>query len=33
MASKGMKHLEDFFWVKEAPLKVLELVNLDHHFH
>ncbi|MBA0696583.1 hypothetical protein Goari_003125 [Gossypium aridum] len=29
MASKAMKHLEDSFWVKEAPLKVLKLVNLD----
>ncbi|MBA0789660.1 hypothetical protein Gotri_027821 [Gossypium trilobum] len=33
MASKAMKHLEDSFWVKEAPLKVLELVNLDRRFH
>ncbi|MBA0570849.1 hypothetical protein Golob_004455 [Gossypium lobatum] len=33
MASKAMKHLEDSFWVKEAPLKVLELVNLDRRFY
>lgn len=33
MASKGMKHLKDSFWVKEAPHKILELINLDRRFH
>ncbi|MBA0856919.1 hypothetical protein Goshw_004854 [Gossypium schwendimanii] len=33
MASQGMKHLVDFFWVEEAQLKVLELAVLDRRFH
>ncbi|MBA0712742.1 hypothetical protein Golax_011820, partial [Gossypium laxum] len=33
MASEGMKHSVDFFWVEEAPLKVLELADLDRRFH
>ncbi|MBA0735412.1 hypothetical protein Gogos_019263 [Gossypium gossypioides] len=33
MASKGMKHSEDSFWVEDALFWVLELTNLDRRFH
>ncbi|MBA0683362.1 hypothetical protein Goari_025026, partial [Gossypium aridum] len=33
MVFEGIKHSEDSFWVEDAPLKVLELADLDRHFH
>ncbi|MBA0680674.1 hypothetical protein Goari_012361, partial [Gossypium aridum] len=33
MAIKGMRRLEDYFWVEDPPSKAMEIASLDRCFH